>query len=114
MRSLELVTLSKNEKSALKELVSTVKNQFPIQKVILFGSRARNQGDPESDIDLLFLSKGKLSYKKYHEISDIICEINLKYMVNFSFICVPLHEWDNGVYPLMPIYRNVQREGVVL
>lgn len=37
----------------MKCLVSTVATEYPIKRIILFGSRANNTNRPDSDIDLI-------------------------------------------------------------
>ena len=49
--------LGMNEKEAIQEATRILKKQFPVEDVILFGSKARGDSDPESDIDLLLLTK---------------------------------------------------------
>ncbi|MCA1755653.1 MAG: nucleotidyltransferase domain-containing protein [Spirochaeta sp.] len=39
--------------SKLRELIQSVKNNFPVSDIFVFGSHARGDANPDSDIDLL-------------------------------------------------------------
>jgi predicted nucleotidyltransferase len=49
------MSLSKEEKIALDKVISKVKEHFRVKKMILFGSKARNDARDDSDIDVLLL-----------------------------------------------------------
>jgi predicted nucleotidyltransferase len=51
MKSLQKVSLLKQERAA----VETLQQAVPIERVILFGSKARGDADDCSDFDLLLL-----------------------------------------------------------
>lgn len=43
------------------EIITSILNQIDAEKVILFGSRARGDNNPESDLDLLIIQKDDFS-----------------------------------------------------
>jgi predicted nucleotidyltransferase len=108
------VKLNKIQKAAFEEIRISLKNLFPIQSIILFGSFARGGGDPESDVDLLILTKKQINRSERHKITDLIFEINLKYGTNFSTLVLDKHSWENGIYSVLPIKEEILKEGVEL
>jgi len=46
------------------EIVKTILEEVEVEKVILFGSRARGDNKPESDLDLLIIQKEDFSKSK--------------------------------------------------
>ncbi len=46
---------------ALRTIKATVKSYLPESKILLFGSRARGEGDQESDYDLLIVTADTLA-----------------------------------------------------
>lgn len=57
MRTKSLSHLSTTEQAAITAYVRAIRSQYPerIRAVALFGSKARGEDDPESDIDLLVI-----------------------------------------------------------
>ncbi len=60
------IKLNKNTSASVKEYVELLRSDgFPVEKVILFGSRAKNLAKRDSDIDICVVSD-KFG-KNYHE-----------------------------------------------
>lgn len=81
-------------------------------EIILYGSQARCAADPESDIDLLILVNKTLSKDEKTAISDDIYEINLELNVVISPLIKTRQQWNQPVVKVLPLYQNVQKEGV--
>lgn len=47
--------VTEGEEEALREIVDRLVRAFSPERIILFGSRARGEGRPESDFDLLII-----------------------------------------------------------
>ncbi|MBI5788942.1 MAG: nucleotidyltransferase domain-containing protein [Candidatus Schekmanbacteria bacterium] len=112
MKTLSFLTLQ--EKQALQELSLILHEIFPVAEIILFGSKARGDFDVESDIDLLILTGHKIDRKKRHEITHYVFEVNLKYDVNISTLVIPKKEWEEGLYPVLPIYWEISEQGILI
>lgn len=112
--SLEGLLLTKAEKEAVSEAERLLEEQFPVEKVILFGSVARGEADEESDIDLLILTKERVLHGIRNLMSDIVFEVNLKYGTNISIVIVESASWQNGILSATPFYTEVQRDGITL
>lgn len=84
-----------------------------LKQLILFGSYARDEQDPESDIDIMILvqetEQGLRQYK--YIIADIMGELSLKYEKLISLIEVPYNRYTRYL-DVLPFYRNVRDEGV--
>ena len=84
-----------------------------LKQLILFGSYARDEQDPESDIDIMILvqeTEKRLRTYKYI-IADIMGELSLKYEKLISLIEVPYNRYTRYL-DVLPFYRNVHDEGV--
>ncbi len=84
-----------------------------LERVILFGSRARGDADPDSDIDVLVVLKGEVKPgEEIGRMSWLLSELSLEY--DTVVTCVPMssqrwHETDPG-----PLIENVRSEGIAL
>ena len=86
----------------------------PTAKTILYGSEARGDDRPDSDIDLLVLvNQPKLSISEEERIISPLCDIELETGVLINARVMPRLVWENCPF-VTPFYINVTNEGVVL
>lgn len=111
MKTFEEAPLQTNERHAITEAVRLLKQQFPVEQVILFGSKARGDSDEYSDIDLLCLTSHRLHWKEEKGLVDLLFDIGMKYDVIFTPLDVPLEQWDGGIFTAFPIYQEILRDG---
>lgn len=98
-----------------EELVNGILHlmEHHIEQIILYGSFARGTHTAESDIDIALLVHGSLNREVEDRLSDFIVDLNLKYDRVLSVIDIELEnfrKWE----AILPFYKNIQREGVVL
>jgi predicted nucleotidyltransferase len=80
--------------------------------LILYGSMARNQAGPLSDIDLLVLLGQPFDYfRELRRIVELLYPIQLESDQLISAKPAPFDEFEHGVIQL---YRNAKKEGVLL
>ncbi len=104
--------LAPDEKAALEEIKYRVSMLCPVRQYILFGSKARGEAQPDSDIDLLIITKRPLTTGERNGISHEIFEVNIARDTNFSRIIVDTEEWENGMTSALPFHDNVLRDGI--
>lgn len=86
--------------------------QDNLANLILFGSQARGDAAPDSDIDLLVLLKNEFdSYQENKKNSQFIADICLKYDAVISCFLMNLDTWQNTNNAFT---RNVKQEGIIL
>lgn len=86
----------------------------PYVQTILYGSEARGDANPDSDIDLLVLvDTDHLNYKEKDAIIAPFYDIELKSGIVISTLIMPRKEWENRPFPT-PFYCNVMNEGIAL
>jgi len=110
----EYKTASEYEKVLLMRCCSVIKNIDPSAEIILYGSRARGDADPESDYDLLILTDGDITLKKEDLFRRQLYPIEIETGAVFTVILLSRKEWSSPLYRAMPFYQNVKRDGVVL
>ncbi len=102
-----------NISEAINELKVLLYNRFAgAVEIYLFGSVARNDYQPDSDIDILVLIPGKVNRKLEEEVIDLSYDVELKYDVVFGVVVYSREFWSSPKAAVMPFHQNVQREGV--
>ena len=98
-----------------EEVVSGLLGIFhdDIVSIILFGSVARREETSESDIDIAIIMKKDMDDNTKREFLNWSADMDLRYDKVFSIVDIQeekLRLWGD----VLPFYRNVQQEGVVL
>jgi predicted nucleotidyltransferase len=114
MKTLEKTILKKNERKAIEAAVNKLKKAYPVDKIILFGSKARGDSDEHSDIDLLIVTSRYLHWKEEKAIVEALFDIGMEYDVIFSPLFASSEEWEGGLFAEFPIYREIIREGAMV
>lgn len=86
-----------------------------LKKIILYGSYARGDYNEKSDVDLMLLTDLTFEeIEKYRDdISDIAFDIELKTGIMISPVIKNIDTYNSRIN-IIPFYKNVQMEGVVL
>lgn len=86
--------------------------QQTVYRVILYGSVARGTQTQQSDIDIAVIVKSHT--KNMHDsMIDYVVDLELEYNVVLSVLLIDYDkykEWEN----IMPFYRNVKKDGIIL
>lgn len=83
-----------------------------LQGVLLYGSSVRNEAGPESDIDLLVLLQGPVSFgQELETIIEALYPLQLEVLRPIHARPVDVRVFEAGEFAF---YRNVKREGIRL
>ncbi len=107
-------TGSRRIRAALSEFRAALQSIYgqDAPSIIAYGSYARNQMTPSSDIDLLLLYPADIrSGQEIARVSPVLADMNLRYSVLISVLPVSQVDYDKAVGAF---WQNVRREGVVL
>lgn len=107
--------LTATEKRALSDFISRLRDSYAHQvlDVRLFGSKARGDYGPESDMDLLILVANRDPHLE-RGVSRLGSEIDLQYGVVLSEITMSQARFEWHRRHRAPFYRNLMRESVSL
>lgn len=111
----QLDRLQNVEQGAINEFKDFLLSHYPerIELIELFGSKARGDGDKESDIDLLIVVD-----KEDRGFDDQMCEMMnelcLKYNVLISPVIFEKKEFELYKRVRAPILLNIEKEGMVI
>lgn len=82
-----------------------------LKQVILFGSRARGDAAPDSDYDFMAIVD-EATPPIVNRIDEVVGEI--LYQTNAVLSVFPVSEQRFESQPFHPLFRNVQKEGILL
>ena len=103
--------MKSNERAALRKLKREIGKILNLADYRVFGSKARGEEFPESDIDVMIEVE---NYTPDVEalIDDLIFEINIDYDCLISAVIFGSKELHEGPLRESPIYRSISREGI--
>jgi len=103
-------------KPEIRAILDELKREFEaiygdrLVQMILYGSQARGDAEPDSDIDVLVVLEGEvLPGAEIRRTGEVTSEICLDHDAVISRLFVSADEYLGDVTPL---FRNVRREGV--
>lgn len=84
-----------------------------VMQIILYGSVARNEETDESDIDIAIILNKSFTIENRKKFIDWVAELDLKYDRVFSIIDIEREQYEKWKN-VLPFYKNIQSEGIVL
>ncbi|MEW6718211.1 MAG: nucleotidyltransferase domain-containing protein [Chloroflexota bacterium] len=114
MSKFEETNLMPHQIQALEVIRRNLLELFPVEAIFLYGSAARGEADPESDIDLLILTSRELSRFERHQITHLVFDVNLEHDTNFSTLVVDRFSWETGLFSVLPIHYQILEDGILV
>jgi predicted nucleotidyltransferase len=107
--------LAHHDQRAIQSLMAILENllEGDIAGAILFGSKARGDDTPDSDIDVLILTNDE-SWSLKHKILVLGARVSLEQDVLFNIYPLSLARWKWMEEIQHPLYRTVRQEGLDL
>lgn len=105
--------MNSNDLKILHLFAEKVREHFPAAEVRLFGSRARDDASPESDMDVCVILD-KLDRDARDLISHIAWEVGYDNGVVIATIKYEHNDFVNGRRSASPLAKNILQEGVLV
>lgn len=81
-----------------------------LKGVYIYGSYARGEERPDSDIDVMIVLDNYQSYgKEIDRTGELISELSLEYSISISRVIMKEKQWKESDTPLL---RNIRMDGV--
>jgi predicted nucleotidyltransferase len=114
MKNLKNIPLQENDCLAIETAGTTLIKEFPVETVILFGSKSRGSDDEFSDADLLLVTRRPLNWREEKAIISRLFDIGMAFNVIFSPLFASHDEWEGGVFQKFPVYADIMRDGALV
>lgn len=96
----------------IRQIKSSILAIEPEATLILYGSYARGENRPGSDVDIvILLDKDKITYEDQRRISSPLYRIELETGILISPNFYSKNKWGTRI---TPFFENVSREGILL
>jgi len=104
----------KREKTVLDKFKTLLLKQVSLDKLILFGSRARGDAGRYSDIDVVVILKDDADEQDFDYVSNCAWEAGFEYGIVIVPIVFTKNEWENGPERYSLLAQAVEKEGVLI
>ena len=101
------------EEKIIDAFTLLIKKKLSIHRIELFGSRARGDADPDSDMDVLVIVDD-LSPELEDYISECAWEAGFEYGIVLVPVVFTRDEWENGPERYSLLAEAIRAEGVRL
>ncbi|MHC9539363.1 MAG: nucleotidyltransferase domain-containing protein [Vulcanimicrobiota bacterium] len=105
--------LNSSELQILQQFKERVEKKFPLNSIVLFGSKARGDSTGESDLDVMIVTEENTPQVRA-DLYDLTFEFDLEYAIHISPTIFSRKELEEGPLSESPLYKAIQREGIQL
>jgi predicted nucleotidyltransferase len=104
--------LASHDRAAILEAAEVLADQLPVERVVLYGSKARGDDRSDSDIDLLVLTSRPLNVTEGFQVTDLLQPVQHRHHCIISPLRLTADEWYHGVYQVLGIRHEIDRDGI--
>lgn len=100
---------------ALRKMCLDLENIYgdDLEKIVLYGSYARGEETPESDVDIALVLKDDRNEKKHSDMINTVAEYELEQGLVLSVVPIVSTNYEQWKR-VLPFYRSIAKEGILL
>jgi predicted nucleotidyltransferase len=100
------------ERQTIDEIAAGLPAGWPVDAIVLYGSKARGDDTPDSDIDLLVLTRQPLTPEEIGRMRQFVRSVGLRLGTWPELYIRTSEEWWHGIYQASPIRKEIDAEGI--
>lgn len=104
--------LTASDRDTIRHVVAELQSRWPVERVILFGSKARGDDEPDSDVDLLVITPIEVSRATEDEMHDTAWEAGLRHGRCVQLVVRSHERWYLGVDQATPLRLQIDADGM--
>ena len=101
------------EQNAIKKFRQLLAKKMAVERIVLFGSRARGDAAPDSDMDLLVIIDSPTEEEEEY-VSDCAWEAGFEYGMVIVPVVYSKKDWETGPDRFSLLARAIEEEGIPL
>jgi uncharacterized protein len=106
--------MNDRERQVLDRFKAALRQRVDAFEIILFGSRARGDADPFSDMDVIVIIEGDADERSRHVVSDCAWEAGFESGIVVVPIVFSRTEWETDASRYSLLGRAVAQEGIAV
>jgi predicted nucleotidyltransferase len=106
--------MTTQEAAILNQLKAKLQKRLPLSRLVLFGSRARGDAAPDSDLDVLVILNVPVGREIEDYVNDCAWEAGLEQGIVVVPVTVSRFDWEEGLLSSSLLAIAVRQEGVAV
>jgi len=106
--------MNTTERLIIDKFKTLLQERVRLNRLILFGSRARGDAGPYSDTDVVVILDDSSNEKDFDIVSDCAWEAGFEHGIVIVPVIFTKEEWENGPERYSLLAQAVEAEGVLL
>ncbi|MBN2464976.1 nucleotidyltransferase domain-containing protein [candidate division WOR-3 bacterium] len=104
--------MTDRERLLLQKLKARIAERLVLVRLVLFGSRARGDNEPDSDVDVLVVLEGPVSRESEEYVRFCAWELGYENGLVVFPLVVARTEWEEGPSSASTLAMAVEAEGI--
>ena len=104
--------LADTDRAAVAATIEVIRNRWPVERVILFGSKARGDDDSESDIDLLVITSVPVDAAEENAMQEAAWQTGIQHDRAVQLVVRSHEQWWHGIDQATPLRLQIDADGI--